>query len=185
LAKLSWLKVNCALPKPSGVHNQQDLMLETYPVDIAPEQIVRWLMVEGCLHAFDLLVSATRSFEPGALICGEEEREEVSEVSEVGLLEVMPRQRPHIWTLRVRVEDDIGPRLPEDEPVPEAEEELDLPTFYEEFIKADRGLTEVSVEVDSPAAKASFNRVLDAILTDRHQRGKSKPAPVKPHAKKC
>ena len=179
------------MPKPSGVHNQQELMLETYPVDIAPEQIVRWLMVEGRLHAFDLLVSATRSFEPGALTggasrrLGEEEREEVSEVSEVGLLEVMPRQRPHIWTLRVRVEDDIGPRLPEDEPVPEAEEELDLPTFYEEFIKADRGLTEVSVEVDSPAAKASFNRVLDAILTDRHQRGKSKPAPVKPHAKKC
>jgi hypothetical protein len=190
LAKLSWLKVNCALPKPSA-HNQQELMLETYPIDIAPEQIVRWLMVEGRLRAFDLLVSATRSFEPGALIggasrrLGEEEREEVSEVSEVGLLEVMPRQRPHIWTLRVRVEDDIGPRLPEDEPVPETEEELDLPTFYEEFIKADRGLTEVSVEVDSPAAKASFNRVLDAILTDRHQRGKSKPAPVKPHAKKC
>jgi len=82
-------------------------MLETYPVDIAPEQIVRWLMVEGRLHAFDLLVSATRSFEPGALTggasrrLGEEEREEVSEVSEVGLLEVMPRQRPHIWTLRV------------------------------------------------------------------------------------
>jgi hypothetical protein len=108
----------------------------------------------------------------------------VSEISEVGLLEVMPRQKPHIWTLRVRVEDDIGPRMPEDEPVPETEEELDLPTFYEEFIKAGRGLAEVTVEVDSPAAKASFNRVLEAILTDRHQRGKTEPAPVKAHKKK-
>ena len=108
----------------------------------------------------------------------------MSEISEVGLLEVMPRQKPHIWTLRVRVEDDIGPRLPEDEPVPETEEELDLPTFYEEFIKADRGLAEVSVEVDSPAAKASFNRVLEAILTDRHQRGKVEPAPGKARKKK-
>ncbi len=79
----------------------------------------------------------------------------------------MPRQKPHIWTLRIRVEDDIGPRLPEDEPVPETEEELDLPTFYEEFIKADRGLAEVSVEAESPAAKAQAKRVLDAILTDR------------------
>jgi hypothetical protein len=159
--------------------------VETYPVDIAPEQVVRWLMVEGRLHAFDLLVSATRSFEPGELTggasrrLGDEEREEVSEISEVGLLEVMPRQKPHIWTLRVRVEDDIGPRLPEDESVPETEEELDLPTFYEEFIKADRGIAEVSVEVDSPAAKASFNRVLEAMTTDRHQRGKPEPAPSK------
>ena len=163
-------------------------MVETYPVDIAPEQVVRWLMVEGRLHAFDLLVSATRSFEPGELAgderLGDEEREEVSEISEVGLLEVMPRQKPHIWTLRVRVEDDIGPRLPEDEPVPETEEELDLPTFYEEFIKADRGIAEVSVEVDSPAAKASFNRVLEAILTDRHQHGKVEPAPGNAHKKK-
>jgi hypothetical protein len=91
----------------------------------------------------------------------------------------MPRQKPHIWTLRVRVEDDIGPRLPEDEPVPEAEEELDLPTFYEEFIKGDRGIAEVSVDVDSPAAKASFNRVLEAMMTDRHQGGRAEPAPGK------
>ena len=165
-------------------------MVETYPVDIAPEQVVRWLMAEGRLHAFDLLVSATRSFAPGELTggesgtLGEEEREEVSEISEVGLLEVMPRQKPHIWTLRVRVEDDIGPRLPEDEPVPETEEELDLPTFYEEFIKADRSLAEVSVEVDSPAAKASFNRVLEAMLTDRHQHGKVEPAPSNARKKK-
>ena len=163
-------------------------MVETYPVDIAPEQVVRWLMVEGRLHAFDLLVSATRSFEAGELAgderLGDEEREEVSEISDVGLLEVMPRQKPHIWTLRVRVEDDIGPRLPEDEPVPETEEELDLPTFYEEFIKADRGLAEVSVEVDSPAAKASFNRVLEAMLTDRHQHGKVEPAPRNARKKK-
>lgn len=164
--------------------------METYPIDIAPDQVVRWLMVEGRLHAFDLLVSATRSFGTGELTggasrrLGDEEREEVSEISEVGVLEVMPRQKPHIWTLRIRVEDDIGPRLPEDEPVPETEEELDLPTFYEEFIKANRGVAEVSLDAESPAAKAQATRVLNAILTDRHQRGKGKPAPVEPRPKK-
>jgi hypothetical protein len=165
-------------------------MVETYPIDIAPDQVVRWLMVEGRLPAFDLLVSATRSFGTGELTggasrrLGDEEREEVSEISEVGVLEVMPRQKPHIWTLRIRVEDDIGPRLPEDEPVPETEEELDLPTFYEEFIKADRGVAEVSLDAESPAAKAKATRVLNAILTDQHQRGKGKPAPGKTPAKK-
>lgn len=164
--------------------------METYPIDIAPDQVVRWLMVEGRLHAFDLLVSATRSFGTGELTggasrrLGDEEREEVSEISEVGVLEVMPRQKPHIWTLRIRVEDDIGPRLPEDEPVPETEEELDLPTFYEQFIKADRGVAEISLDAESPAAKAHATRVLNAILTDQHQRGKGKPAPVEPRPKK-
>lgn len=150
-------------------------MVETYPVDIAPEQVVRWLMDEDRVHAFDLLVTATRSYQLGEMSGGrsaridEEMRDEVSELAEVGLLEVMPRQKPHLWTLRVRVEDDLGPRLPEDEPVPDTDEEIDLPTFYEEFIKADRGLAEVSVEAESPAAKAQATRVLDAILTDRHQ----------------
>jgi hypothetical protein len=37
------------LPKPSGVHNQQELMVETYPIDIAPEQVVRWLMVKALI----------------------------------------------------------------------------------------------------------------------------------------
>jgi hypothetical protein len=88
---------------------------------------------------------------------------------EVGLVEVTPRHRPSLWTLRIRAADDIGPGLPDDEPVPAGEEEIDLPTFYEEFIKTDRGLAEVSAEVESPAAKGSLTRVLDAMRQDRHK----------------
>ncbi len=79
-----------------------------------------------------------------------------------------PRQKPHRWVLRVRVEDDIGPRVPMEEPVPEGEEEIDLPTFQKEFIKANRGIAEVNTEVEGPAAKASLNKLLRAMLTDRH-----------------
>jgi hypothetical protein len=82
----------------------------------------------------------------------------------------MPRKEPSRWTLRVRVADDIGPRTPEEEPVPTEDEEIDLPTFYEEFIAADRGLAEVSAEVEGPTAKANLTRLLDAILENRHQR---------------
>ena len=150
--------------------------MEPYPVDLEAEQLVHWLLDEERRHAHDLLVRATRSFQPSALGAGEEERlgdaerEDLSEITEEGLLEVMPRRRPSLWTLRIRVADDIGPRLPEDEPAPATEEEIDLATFYEEFIKADRGLAEVTAEAESPAAKASLTKLLEAILADRHRR---------------
>jgi hypothetical protein len=152
--------------------------VETYPVDVEAEQIVHWLQDEARLKAFDLLVTVTRSYQKSELgpdedaRLGEAERENLGEISEVGLLEVTPRQKPSLWTLRIRVEDDIGPGLPEDEPVPADEEEIDLATFYEEFIKADRGLAEVSAEAKSPAAKASLTKLIEAILADRHRRAK-------------
>ena len=74
--------------------------METYPVDIAPEQVVRWLMVEGRLHAFDLLVTATRSYQIGELSGGrsarldEEMREETTELSEIGLLALIAKLTP-------------------------------------------------------------------------------------------
>jgi len=151
--------------------------VETYPIDIAAEQVVQWLLDESRVRPFDLLVRATRSYQAGELTggesasLGEEERNEVSDIAEVGLIEVAPRRKPSQWILRVRVEDDIGPRLPEDEPVPEGEEEIDLQTFHKQFIAADRGIAEVSLDAESPAAKAQAERVLEAILTDRHQRG--------------
>lgn len=150
--------------------------METYPVDLAAQQIVRWLMDDQRIHAFDLLVRTTRSFEHRGLgpdddsRFGDVEREDLGESTEVGIMEVAPRRKPGLWTLRIRVADDIGPGLPEDEPVPSGEEEIDLQTFYEEFIKNDRGLTEVSAEVESPAAKGSLTRVLHAIREDRHRR---------------
>jgi len=72
--------------------------LEPYQVDVGAKQIVRWLMDEERHHAFDLLVSATRSYE----------REELEAAEEGKLGEA------------------------EDEPVPTEDEEIDLPTFYEE-----------------------------------------------------
>jgi hypothetical protein len=40
-------------------------MMETYPVDLAPEQVVHWLLDDDRVHAFDLLVSATRFYQVG------------------------------------------------------------------------------------------------------------------------
>lgn len=150
--------------------------METYPVDLAAEQIVHWLMDEERLEAHGLLVTATRAYSRADLSPGEDsrlgdaEREDLGQNAEIGLVEVMPRHKPSLWTLRVRVGDDIGPGLPADEPVPEGEEEIDLETFYEDFIKADRGLAEVSAEAESAGAKGSLTRVIEAIREDRHKK---------------
>lgn len=149
--------------------------VEQVPVDLEAKQIVRWLLEEQRAGAFDLLVTATRSYERTELSAseagqiGEAEREELSEINEVGLLEVMPRKEPSRFTLRIRVVDDIGPRMPDDEEVPAEEEEIDLETFNEEFIAADRGLVEVSAETRDRAARAELTRLIKAIITDRHK----------------
>jgi len=153
--------------------------MESIAIDLTPGQIVRWLLDEDRLHGFDLLVNATRSYRTGQLSSEERgslddgEEEALSETCEVGILEVRPRHEPHRWVLRIRVEDDIGPRVPEDESVSEAEEEIDLGAFYEEFIKANRGTAEASAEVASAADKAGIARLLEAIIRDTHGHVKS------------
>jgi len=148
--------------------------VEAYPLDIDPNQIVRWLMNEERQRASDLLVRVTRSYWRRDLgpqddsKLGDAEREDLGESAEVGLVEVRPRHHPSLWTLRIRVADDIGPALPEDESVPDSEEEIDLATFYADFIKADRGLAEASAEAESAGAKGSLTRVLEAMREDRH-----------------
>jgi len=149
--------------------------VEPIQVDVEARQIVRWLLAEERIKAFGLLLNLTRSFERAELAPGEEgqmgdaEGEELSEINEVGLLEVMPRKEPSRWTLRIRVVDDIGPRMPDDEPVPTEEEEIDLETFNEEFIAGDRGSIEVSAEARDSASGAELGRLIKAIVTDRQK----------------
>ena len=156
--------------------SEEEQAVEPVIVDIEARQIVRWLLDEERSKAFDLLVSATRSYEREELAPGEEgqlgeaEGEELSEINEVGLLEVVPRNEPSRWTLRLRVTDDIGPRMPDDEPVPTEDEEIDLATFNEEFVMADRGFSEVSAEAKDRAASAEFTRLVEAIVENRHRR---------------
>jgi hypothetical protein len=59
-------------------------------------------------------------------------------------------------------EDDVGYRLPEDEPMPRARRTLDLQTFYDEFFRNERGLSELSAEVESAAAREHLETVLSA-----------------------
>ena len=147
--------------------------METYPVDLEAGQIVHWLIEEQRRGSLKLDVAATRSYAAEALDGAEAERlgeeaEEVSDIFAIGELEVRPRHAADGWLLRIRVEDRLGPRLPEDEDAPEGEEEIDLQTFRAEFVQPERATAEVVLEAEDGQAKARFTRLFEKILKDKH-----------------
>ncbi len=142
--------------------------MQPYPIDLEPSQFMLWLLEPKNVEQFDLDLRATRSYQPaatGSVELDDSDRDDLHEIVEVGSLEVVPRQRPDLWIIRLRVEDDAGSRLPEDEPVPEDEEEIDLQSLYDEFFKNERGLSELSAEVANAAAREHLEAVLSAATT--------------------
>ena len=112
--------------------------MESYPVDLEASQIVRWLIEEqrrGALPAARSYV--VEAFERADLDQIGEDVADLNDVLTIATLEVRPANGKNGWVLRIRVEDRIGPRLPEDEDAPDGEEEIDLQTFEADFIKPD------------------------------------------------
>lgn len=148
--------------------------MEPYSLDIDAEQIVRWLLDEQRAGRLQLAVLATRSYvvepltEREAQSFGEEEADELSDMLVVGVLEVRPPAVDDGWLLRLRVEDRIGPRSPEDDDVSLEEEEIDLETFEAEFIRPERGTVDIVLEAEDAQGKARFTRLFKNMLRDKH-----------------
>lgn len=70
-------------------------------------------------------------------------------MTKVGLLEVSDPHAQMGWVLRIRIEDSLSDRLPEDEPIPEGEEDIDLAAFNTEFIVHGSGTAFVNVDAQS------------------------------------
>lgn len=150
--------------------------METISLDLEAPQIVRWLLEEQRRGTLRFNVLATRAYVAEPLETAEQQRlgeddGELSDVVAVGTLEVTPPLRGDGWVLRIRVEDRLGPRLPEDEDAPQEEEEIDLAAFEAEFILPDRGVAEVVLDYENAQAKTRFNRVFKQMLTDAHRTG--------------
>src|SRR5437899_7897135 len=115
--------------------------MESYPVDIDPSQVVRWVKSEQERSPSTFRISARRSREVreiparSELHLGDEEREDLTEIATIGTLEIAPAHTADGWLLRVVVEDEIGPRLSEGEMAGVAEQQIDLGAFYHEFIR--------------------------------------------------
>lgn len=148
--------------------------MQNYPVDIDPEQIVRWVKVENEAAPSTFRVIARRASEVREIPVrrethlGDEEREDLSEIATIATLEIAPAHPGDGWLLTVVVEDEVGPRILHDTAATEREQQIDLGTFYKEFIRPGRGSANVTAEVEDPAAKARVTRLLNAIERNRH-----------------
>ena len=54
----------------------------------------------------------------------------------------------------------------------EPDEEIEVDTFYREFIRNGRGNATVAAEADSPIGKARITRLLHAIERNEHKKGR-------------
>ncbi len=148
--------------------------METYPVDIDPEQVVRWAMVECEAAPSSLRVTARRSREMREIPLrseshlGDEERQDLTEVDTVATLEIAPAHASEGWLLTVVIEDEAGPRLAEGGDSGEIEQGIDIGTFQKEFIRPGRGIANVFAQFENDLAKDHVTRLIAAIETNRH-----------------
>jgi hypothetical protein len=148
--------------------------METFPVDVEPEQIVRWIVAEQHSAPSVFKTTARRTTEVrevparSELHLGDEEREDLSEVATIATLEIAPVHASDGWLLTVTVEDEIGPRVSEQEAATEAEQQIDLGTFYNMFIRPRRGTATVVAQVEDSAAESRLTTLLDQIERNRH-----------------
>jgi hypothetical protein len=148
--------------------------MKIYPVDIEPEQIVRWIRAEQKAVPSAFVITARRRSEVREIPVrkethlGDEEREDLSEIATIATLEIAPADVSDGWLLTITIEDEVGPRLPKGAMATAGEQQIDLGTFCKEFIRPGRGNANVIAEVTDPAAKARLTRLLNAIERNRH-----------------
>ena len=148
--------------------------MEAYPVDIDPGQVARWVRAECEVAPSAFRVSARRRREVREIPVRPEthlddaEREDLTEIATIATLDIAPVHASDGWLLSVIVEDEIGPRVSNGGPGGEAEQQIDLGTFYKEFIRPGRGSANVVAEVENFEAKEYLTRLINAIETNRH-----------------
>jgi len=154
--------------------------METYPLDISADQAVRWLMAEARSGRTPGALTCTQSFlvedipPTPELHLGDVERDDLSEVTAVGVLELHPQHASEGWVFQIRVEDALNLRLMQDAPVGDRGDlgevqNLDLQRFHETFIAPGRGVAYVNVEAEDEAARLRFDPLLEDMQTNRHR----------------
>ena len=158
--------------------------METYPVDIDPRQLVRWVRAECETAPAAFRVSASRRREVREIAArsethfGDQEREDLTEIATIATLDIAPVDASDGWLLSVVVEDEAGPRVSDGDTGGEEGQQIDVGTFDNEFIRTGRGIANVMAEVEGPVARARVTRLLHTIEKNQHKRhhGSSKQA---------
>jgi hypothetical protein len=109
-------------------------------------------------------------------------------------LEIGPAHASDGWLLTVVVEDEAGPRLPDRETRIEGEQQIDVASFYRQFIRPGRGLATVTAEVETAGeaqvktsarsyrdqpSQPGFLRFFTRTARQLSLPGSNKPAPFK------
>jgi hypothetical protein len=148
--------------------------MRTYPVDVDAGQLVRWIMEEhkGAPARFRTLAryeAETREIPVRReLHLGDAEREDLSEMDTIASLEIAPQHISDGWLLTVVVEDEAGPRLLDKRPLAASGQQIDLQTFYSEFIRPGRGIANVEAEAADEAAEARVANLINSVVANRH-----------------
>lgn len=148
--------------------------MQTYPVDIDPGQVVRWIRAEHETVPSAFTITARRAIEVKEIPLGkeihlgDEEREDLNEVATIATLEIAPAHASDGWLLTVVVENESAPRLTEKGTAVEPEQKIDLGAFYRELIRPGAGTANVTAEVEGPEAQARVTDLLDRIERDYH-----------------
>lgn len=155
--------------------------MQSYPLDVDPEQLIRWVMAEREANPSRFRLAANRAIETRdiplrkELRLGDEAREDVSDVATLATLEFAPAQNEG-WSVTVVIEDNIGPQPVEDASEETAEEDdLDLETFFEEFIRPGRGTATIVANAQTPAAKERLSFLIADVIRDRHDSNSGGP----------
>jgi hypothetical protein len=148
--------------------------METYPVDVDPEQVARWVKTECEITPSTFRISARRRREMREIPVraethlGDEEREDLTEIATIATLEIAPVHANEGWLLSIVLEDELGPRVSDGGTDVGEEQQIDFGTFYKEFIRPGRGNATVIAEVEDSAAKTHLTRLISAIETNSH-----------------
>ncbi len=151
--------------------------MESFEIDIDPGQIVRWVMTErkkvpSSLRTNARCITEVKEIPPRREYhLGDEERQDLVEAATIGTLEITPAHERDGWQLIVTVEDEAGPRVTGSGIDAGTEQQIDLGTFYNEFIRPGRGVANVVAEVADPSARRRVTRLLAAIEQNRHPVG--------------
>jgi hypothetical protein len=132
-------------------------------VDLSSRQILAWLRRDAARgDRRQLAWRATREFvvEP-ASGPGIDADDGLDTGCTIGLLEVGPRRGSQRWTLRLRIEDELGAHLPDDGSVPDDPEPMDLAGFEAAFLPAGaEPPADVGLEADTATARRHFRRLV-------------------------
>lgn len=148
--------------------------METFPVDLDPGQILRWIRAEQRASPSKFRISASRTTELRDIPLreefrlGDEEREDLTDVATVATLDIEPFHAVDGWRLTLVAEDQAGPRALATSRSLAGEAEIDLDLFYRDFVASGRSAINVTATVETAVAKARLARILDRIETNRH-----------------